>query len=149
MLCPFCKAPDTSVKDSRLSDEGLVVRRRRKCGKCDAKFTTFERVQHKKLIVTKRSGLKRQFDRNKIVNSLIAATRKCNISINTIEEIADKLVFTLEQSNLKEIPTRKIGELIMDELAKIDQVAYVRFASVYKDFNSASDFMRFIKSIKK
>lgn len=149
MHCPFCKATDTFVKDSRLSDDGQVVRRRRGCKICSAKFTTFERVQYKKLVVVKRSGIKRPFDRNKVITAITAATRKRNINTQDIEQLVDKLMFTLEQNNLKEIPTRKIGELIMDELAKIDQVAYVRFASVYKDFNSASDFMRFIKTIKK
>lgn len=149
MLCPFCHNTDTQVRDSRLSEEGQVVRRRRLCLNCDAKFTTFEKIQRKKLVVIKRSGVKKTFDRDKVLHSISAATRKRNITNEQIEELTDKIIVSLEQSKLKEIPTKKIGEIIMNQLAAIDQVAYVRFASVYKDFGSVNDFIKFIKAIKK
>ena len=149
MKCPFCDSPDTSVKDSRNTDEGKIVRRRRHCGNCGGRFTTFERIQIRELIVVKRSGAKRPFDRTKIEKSIITALRKRNFSDKQIEALSDKIILELESGSTKEIPTRKIGKLIMDELAKVDPVAYIRFASVYKGFANIEDFTRFIGKLQK
>lgn len=149
MKCPFCHSPETSVKDSRDTNDGKVTRRRRHCNKCKGRFTTFERVQIRELVVVKRSGSKRPFDRNKVLKSITTALRKRNVSNDIIEEITEKIVLTLESDTNREIPTRKIGKLIMQELGKIDPVAYIRFASVYNDFSTAQDFARFISKIKK
>jgi transcriptional repressor NrdR len=148
MKCPFCSAADTIVKDSRTTQDGFVTRRRRNCPACGRKFTTFERIELRKLLVVKRSGVKKLFDRNKVQKSIATAVRKRNISEDTINEITGRIALELESQNTHEISTRKIGELIMQELAKIDHVAYVRFASVYKDFSSAQDFAKFVSKIK-
>lgn len=148
MKCPFCLESDTSVKDSRESDEGKAIRRRRECKKCNKRFTTFEQIQLREIVVVKRSGKKRPFDRTKIFKAITTALRKRNFTDEDIEKISNKISLELEISGEKEIPTRKIGTLIMEELAKIDHVAYIRFASVYKDFSSAADFAKFIKLIR-
>lgn len=148
MHCPFCQKSDTYVKDSRDTDNGTVVRRRRYCKNCKGKFTTFERIQLKELFVIKRSGVKKPFNRDKVQNSITTALRKRNVSEDKVSEITSRIVLELESSNNHEIPTRKIGELIMQELAKVDHVAYIRFASVYKDFTSAGDFAKFVSQIK-
>lgn len=148
MQCPFCHSHDTYVKDSRDSEEGTVIRRRRHCSKCKSKFTTLERVQLKELFVLKRSGLKKPFDRQKIVDSIKTAVRKRRITESQIDAIVDEITRKLNNTGIKEISTRKIGEMIMMALADIDEVAYIRFASVYKDFMSAKDFANFISQIR-
>ncbi len=148
MKCPFCSAIDTIVKDSRSTQDGSVIRRRRACLSCGRKFTTFERMELRELLVVKRSGVKKLFDPFKIKKSIATAVRKRNISEDTINEITGRIALELESQNTHEISTRKIGGLIMEELAKIDPVAYVRFASVYKDFSNAQDFARFVSKIK-
>lgn len=148
MKCPFCEAKNTSVKDSRETDESRVIRRRRHCGKCNGRFTTFERIQFRELVVIKRTGSKRPFDRTKILKSIATALRKRNFTDEDIEKLSDRIVLELESSTTKEIKSRAIGKLIMQELAKIDPVAYIRFASVYKDFSNAQDFAKFISKIK-
>ncbi len=144
MRCPFCLAEDTQVRDSRPSEDKMSVKRRRFCNECNSRFTTIERVQLKELFVIKRSGEKKIFDREKIYRSISTALRKRNISENEIEAIVAKLVHQLESMNENEVSTTTIGEAIMKELSKIDQVAYVRFASVYKEFSTAKDFEDFI-----
>ena len=148
MQCPFCKSVDISVKDSRNTDENRVIRRRRYCGNCSGRFTTFERIQTRELVVVKRTGSKRPFDRTKIVKSIATALRKRNFTDQQVDKFTDKIVVELESSSSREINSRMIGKLIMQELAKIDQVAYIRFASVYKDFATAQDFAKFISKIK-
>jgi len=148
MKCPFCQSTDISVKDSRDTNEGKVIRRRRHCGNCNGRFTTFERIQIRELVVVKRTGIKRPFDRVKILKSITTALRKRNIADEEIEKLTDKIVVELESSSSTEINSRMIGKLIMQELAKIDPVAYIRFASVYKDFATAQDFAKFISKIK-
>jgi transcriptional repressor NrdR len=148
MLCPLCQYVDTQVKDSRNSSDSTTIRRRRFCPKCKFRFTTVERVQLREIFVIKRSGLKKPFDREKIVNSIAAAVRKRNISQEKVNEIADDVVREIENLGAKEIPTRKIGETILKWLAQTDEVAYIRFASVYKDFTSAKDFANFISKLK-
>ena len=149
MQCPFCQSSNSAVKNSRHTDEGKVVRRRRECEGCKARFTTFESVQIKMINIIKRSGFKKPLDRSKILKSIATATRKRNISNDMIEKITDKICLKLTNSNDKEIHSREIGKMIMQELAKIDQVAYIRFASVYKDFNNIQDFSKFIGRLKK
>ncbi len=148
MKCPFCEAKNTSVKDSRETDEARVIRRRRHCSNCNGRFTTFERVQFRELIVIKRTGAKRPFDRTKILKSITTALRKRNFTNEDIEQLTERIILELESSTTKEIKSRAIGKLIMQELAKIDPVAYIRFASVYKDFSNAQDFAKFISKIK-
>ena len=148
MKCPFCQSAETSVKDSRDTSEGKVIRRRRHCSNCNGRFTTFERIQLRELVVIKRTGAKRQFDRAKILKSITTALRKRNITDDKIEELTDKIVLELESSSSREINSRMIGQLIMKKLAKIDPVAYIRFASVYKDFSTAADFAKFIGKLK-
>ncbi len=144
MRCPFCGDEDTQVKDSRPSEDKSSVRRRRFCDKCDSRFTTIERIQIRDLLVIKKNGEKKTFDRDKITRAISTALRKRLISPEKIENIVNNLVSHLEGLNETEIPTNIIGEAIMQELSKIDQVAYVRFASVYKDFNTTTDFEEFI-----
>ena len=148
MKCPFCSTLATFVKDSRETENGAIIRRRRYCNSCKGRFTTFERIQLRELLVIKRSGAKKSFDRDKVHKSIMTAVRKRNVSEEMINQITNKIVLELESSNSREITTRKIGELIMQELANIDLVAYVRFASVYKDFSSVQDFARFVNKIK-
>lgn len=148
MKCPFCGEEDTIVKDSRPSEDGIVIRRRRYCPKCDSRFTTLERIQLKDLYVIKKNGERKQFDRDKIVRSITTALRKRSISHEMIEKLVNNLVKKFESHSESEIPSSLIGEEIMNELSKLDQVAYVRFASVYKDFNDAKDFVKFIENIK-
>jgi transcriptional repressor NrdR len=144
MRCPFCGDEDTQVKDSRPSEDRLSIRRRRYCNECSHRFTTIERIQLKELIVIKRTGEKKAFDRDKIARSINTALRKRSIAKEKIEAIINSLVYKFESSNDSEVESSTIGEAIMSELSKTDQVAYVRFASVYKDFNTAEDFENFI-----
>src|ERR1044071_6831437 len=148
MNCPFCHKAGTYVKDSRETENGVVIRRRRYCSNCRGRFTTFERIQLRELFVIKRTGVKKPFNRDKVQNSITTAVRKRNISSDKINEITNQIVLELESSNNREVPTRKIGEMIMQELAKIDHVAYIRFASVYRDFTSPGDFAKFVSKIK-
>ena len=148
MLCPFCKEKDTSVVDSRPTEEGTTIRRRRVCG-CERKerFTTFERVQFRELTVVKSNGRKEPFDRDKIAKSINISLRKRPIDSESIEKFISKIVRNLEGLGENEIPTPTIGKFIMDGLANLDQVAYVRFASVYKNFKEAKDFEQFIGNL--
>ena len=148
MLCPFCRKKDTSVVDSRPTEDGTAIRRRRVCG-CDRKerFTTFERVQFRELTVLKNNGRKEPFDRDKITKSISIALRKRPIDTESIDRFISKIVRNLEGLGENEIPTSTIGKFIMDGLANLDQVAYVRFASVYKNFKEAKDFEQFIGNL--
>ena len=148
MLCPFCREKDTSVVDSRPTEDGSAIRRRRVCG-CDRKerFTTFERVQFRELTIVKRNGRKVPLDRDKIAKSIRIALRKRPVDSETIEKFISKIVRNLEGLGENEIPTSTIGKFIMDGLSNLDQVAYVRFASVYKNFKEAKDFEQFIGNL--
>ena len=148
MLCPFCREKDTSVVDSRPTEDGTAIRRRRVCG-CTRKerFTTFERVQFRGLTVIKNNGRKEPFDRDKITKSINISLRKRPIDSESIEKFISKIVRNLEGLGENEIPTSTIGKFIMDGLANLDQVAYVRFASVYKNFKEAKDFEQFIGNL--
>ena len=148
MLCPFCRDKDTSVVDSRPTEDGTAIRRRRVCG-CERKerFTTFERVQFRELTVVKNNGRKVPFDRDKIAKSINISLRKRPIDSEAIEKFISKIVRNLEGLGENEIPTPTIGKFIMEGLANLDQVAYVRFASVYKNFKEAKDFEQFIGNL--
>jgi len=148
MLCPFCREKDTSVVDSRATEDGTAIRRRRVCG-CERKerFTTFERVQFRELTVVKNNGRKEPFDRDKIAKSINISLRKRPIDSESIEKFISRIVRNLEGLGENEIPTSTIGKFIMKDLANLDQVAYVRFASVYKNFKEAKDFEQFIGNL--
>ena len=148
MLCPFCRKKDTSVVDSRPTEDGTAIRRRRVCA-CDRKerFTTFERVQFRELTVIKNNDRRAPFDRDKIAKSITIALRKRPIDSESVEKFISKIVRNLEGLGENEIPTSTIGKFIMDGLANLDQVAYVRFASVYRNFKEAKDFEQFIGNL--
>ena len=144
MRCPYCNDEDTQVKDSRPTEDNSVIRRRRSCPQCAARFTTFERVQLRDLMVKKRDGKKVEFDRDKLARSIMIAFRKRPLEEERIEKMITGLVRRLESSGDSEIESSDIGELVMNTLSEIDQVAYVRFASVYRNFREARDFEKFI-----
>ena len=148
MLCPFCREKDTSVVDSRPTEDGTAIRRRRVCA-CERKerFTTFERVQFRELTVIKSNGRRAPFDRDKIAKSINIALRKRPIDAESVEKFISKIVRNLEGLGENEIPTSTVGKFIMDGLANLDQVAYVRFASVYRNFKEAKDFEQFIGNL--
>jgi len=144
MRCPFCGNEDTQVKDSRPTDDNSAIRRRRQCTNCGARFTTFERVQLRELIVVKSNGQREPFDREKLVRSMQIALRKRPVDAERLERVVNGIVRRLESSGEMEVPTSAIGEAIMDALANLDKVAYVRFASVYRNFREAKDFETFV-----
>lgn len=141
MKCPFCHETENRVIDSRLSKDGHMVRRRRECMKCNRRFTTYERVEETMPLVVKKDSRRESYDRIKIVNGLKRACEKRPVSINTIEAIADRIERGLQERGDKEVPSSAIGEAAMRELHDIDQVAYVRFASVYRSFKDINEFM--------
>jgi transcriptional repressor NrdR len=147
MRCPFCGNEDTQVKDSRPTEDNAAIRRRRQCTHCAARFTTFERVQLRELTVIKGDGQREPFDREKLLRSMTIALRKRPVEPDRIERVVNSIVRQLESSGESEIRSQTIGELVMDALAKLDQVAYVRFASVYRDFREMRDFERFIDKL--
>ncbi|TVQ37238.1 MAG: transcriptional repressor NrdR [Geminicoccaceae bacterium] len=147
MRCPFCGAEDTQVKDSRPVEDGTGIRRRRQCNACGARFNTLERVQLRELTVIKRDGSRLPFDRTKLVRSITIATRKRGIDPDRIERIVNGIVRRIETSGEHEVTTRTLGDLVLDSLKELDEVAYVRFASVYKDFATAKDFEAFIREL--
>ena len=146
MRCPFCGKEDTQVKDSRASEDGAAIRRRRSCTSCGSRFTTFERIQLRDLIVVKRNGKKIAFDRDKLLKSMLMALRKRQTNDDAIERAVNGIVRQLESSGDNEIQSKFIGELVMNALAEIDNVAYIRYASVYRNFREASDFGKFVES---
>lgn len=147
MRCPYCSGDNTQVKDSRPTDENAAIRRRRVCPDCGGRFTTFERVQLRELIVVKRSGRKVPFDRDKLEKSVEIALRKRPIEPERIERMVSGIVRQLESIGETEVPSSTIGELVMDALRGLDPVAYVRFASVYRDFREAADFREVLGEI--
>ena len=147
MRCPFCKHRDTRVIDSRLSGDGDTIRRRRACPECDRRFTTYERVEDTVPVVVKKDGRREPFDRAKIIGGLKRACEKRPVSMETIEAIADRIERQAAESGSKEIPSSDIGTALMNELHSIDQVAYVRFASVYRSFKDIDEFMRELEDL--
>ncbi|MGE0095868.1 MAG: transcriptional regulator NrdR [Alphaproteobacteria bacterium] len=147
MRCPFCGHDDTQVKDSRPTEDNSAIRRRRSCPACGSRFTTFERVQLRELTVVKKDGQRMPFDREKLMRSINLATRKRPIEPDRIERMINGIVRRLESSGESDVPSHVIGELVMDALASLDPVAYVRFASVYRNFREAKDFEEFVGSL--
>lgn len=144
MRCPFCGHDDTQVKDSRPTDDNSAIRRRRFCPVCGARFTTFERIQLRELIVVKKSGARVAFDRDKLARSISIALRKRPVDPDAVERIVGDIQRSLESRGENEVTTEDIGELVMEALAKLDKVAYIRFASVYRNFREAKDFGDFV-----
>ncbi len=147
MKCPFCADMDNKVIDSRLSKDGNVIRRRRECLACERRFTTYEHIEEIPVMIVKKDGRREIFNRNKVRTGLQKACEKRDISINVIEEMIDNLERDLRETGEKEIPSRTIGEKIMNRLHKLDDIAYVRFASVYREFKDVNDFMEELKRL--
>ncbi len=147
MRCPFCGHDDTQVKDSRPTDDNAAIRRRRFCPECSSRFTTFERVQLRDLVVLKRGGAKVPFDRDKLARSITIACRKRMVDEDRIERVVNGIQRRLETAGDSEIESNFIGAMVMEALETLDPVAYVRYASVYKDFREAKDFENFVESL--
>ena len=148
MKCPFCNNTETQVKDSRPTEDGSVIRRRRLCPSCGSRFTSFERVQLRDLTVIKKDGKRAVFNRDKLANSILTALRKRKVDTERVEKLISGIVRRLESSGEVDIPSHMIGQLVMESLSEIDQVAYVRFASVYKNFREVQDFENFLGELK-
>ena len=146
MLCPFCKTGDTSVVDSRPTEDGTAIRRRRTCS-CGERFTTFERVQYRELTVVKKNGRKSIFDRDKLSKSIYIALKKRPLDTDTVEKFISKISRNLEEMGQSEIATSVIGKMVMERLKELDPVAYVRFASVYRNFREVKDFEQFVDKL--
>ena len=145
MLCPFCGSEDTQVKDSRPAEDGSAIRRRRLCGACGARFTTFERVQLREITIVKRSGRRSVFDRDKLERSFLIALRKRDVNADDIARSINEIVRQMESHPDGDVPSAQVGELVMEALSELDQVAYVRYASVYRNFREAKDFEAFVE----
>ena len=141
MKCPFCDSPDTKVIDSRPTEEGHAIRRRRGCDRCNKRFTTYEIIERLPLVVVKRDGSRQTFDRVKLINGMVRACEKRPVSLSQLESIADDIEQELQSSLEREVSTVAIGEMVMSRLKAVDEVAYVRFASVYRSFKDINTFM--------
>ena len=146
MLCPFCKTGDTSVVDSRPTEDGTAIRRRRTCS-CGERFTTFERIQYRELTVVKKNGRKSIFDRDKLSKSIYIALKKRPLDTDTVEKFISKISRNLEEMGQSEITSNVIGKMVMDGLKDLDPIAYVRFASVYRNFREVKDFEQFVDKL--
>jgi transcriptional repressor NrdR len=144
MRCPFCGELESQVKDSRPSEDGAAIRRRRHCPECGGRFTTFERVQLRELTILKRSGRRAPFDREKLVRSISIATRKRPVDPDRVDRMVNAIVRQLESMGETELASHVVGEMVMKALKALDDVAYVRYASVYRDFRQTEDFARFL-----
>jgi transcriptional repressor NrdR len=147
MRCPYCGGLDTQVKDSRPTEDSAAIRRRRSCPGCGARFTTFERIQLRELTVVKKNGQRTPFERDKLARSIITACRKRPVEQERIERVMNSIQRRLESMGEADIPTGVIGEMVMEALQGLDKVAYVRFASVYKNFREAKDFESFVETL--
>jgi transcriptional repressor NrdR len=148
MRCPFCGHDDTQVKDSRPTEDNSAIRRRRFCPSCGARFTTFERVQLRELVVVKAGGAREPFDRETLLRAMRIALRKRPVDADRVDRVVNSLVRQLESSGETEIPSKQVGEMVMQALLNLDQVAYIRYASVYKDFREVSDFNEIVGTLK-
>ena len=142
MRCPFCGDQESKVVDSRHSEDGLSIRRRRECSRCQHRFTTYEMVENLPVLVVKRNGSRQNFDKNKIVNSMIRAFDKRKADIVELERIATEIEQSVQNSLEREVTTERLGEMVMERLKPVDEVAYIRFASIYHQFQDANSFMR-------
>lgn len=145
MICPFCGNEETQVKDSRPAEDGSAIRRRRLCGKCGARFTTFERVQLREITIIKKSGRRSIFDRDKLERSFDIALRKRDVNADDTSRAINEIVRQLESHADGDVPSERVGQLVMSALYDLDQVAYVRYASVYRNFREAKDFEAFVE----
>ena len=148
MRCPFCAHDDSQVKDSRPTEDSTSIRRRRQCSKCGARFTTFERVQLREVTVVKSGDRRQAFDRGKLEQSISLACRKRDVAQEQIDQLVSGIQRQVETAGEAEIPSQRIGELVMDGLRQLDSVAYIRFASVYRDFSEARDFEEFASTVQ-
>jgi transcriptional repressor NrdR len=148
MRCPFCAHDDTQVKDSRPTEDNTSIRRRRQCSSCGARFTTFERVQLREVIVVKSGDRREAFDRSKLEQSVTLACRKRGVDQERIDQLVSGIQRQVETAGDTEVPSARIGEMVMDGLRQIDSVAYIRFASVYRDFSEAKDFEEFASTVQ-
>ena len=148
MKCPYCNSEDTKVIDSRPTEDGHAIRRRRGCEKCGKRFTTYEKVEESIIMIVKKDGSREAFDRGKLMNGIIRACEKRPVPMATIEEMVDRIERGLNNLMQKEVKSDFIGELVMDELKKVDQVAYIRFASVYRQFTDVETFTEEINKLK-
>lgn len=148
MRCPFCGNTDTQVKDSRPAEDHAAIRRRRLCPSCGGRFTTYERVQLRDLVVVKKNGKREDFDRDKLARSIRIAMQKRPVEVDRVEQMISGIVRRLESTGDSDVDSDSIGEIVMDALARIDTVAYVRFASVYKNFQAADDFEEFVHELR-
>ena len=148
MRCPFCAHDDSQVKDSRPTEDWTSIRRRRQCSKCGARFTTFERVQLREVTVVKSGDRRQAFDRSKLEQSISLACRKRDVAQEQIDQLVSGIQRQVETAGEAEIPSQRIGELVMDGLRQLDSVAYIRFASVYRDFSEARDFEEFASTVQ-
>ena len=145
MICPFCASEDTQVKDSRPCEDGDAIRRRRFCGQCGSRFTTFERVQLREIMIVKRNGRRSLFDRDKLERSFEIALRKRDVDPDDIARSINQIVRQLESHSDADVPSELVGELVMTALNQLDHVAYIRYASVYRNFGEAKDFEAFVE----
>jgi transcriptional repressor NrdR len=148
MRCPFCGNDDTQVKDSRPTEDNAAIRRRRICGNCGARFTTFERVQLRELTVVKTNNDREPFDREKLLRSMRIALRKRPVEVERVERVVNSIVRQLESSGETEIPSKQVGEMAMQALSQLDPIAYIRYASVYRNFREAADFNEFLDGLQ-
>lgn len=148
MRCPFCAHDDSQVKDSRPSEDNTAIRRRRQCESCGARFTTFERVQLREIVVLKRGDQREPFDRGKLEQSVALACRKRGIAQERLDQLVSGIQRQIETMGESEVPAKAIGEMVMEGLRQLDSVAYIRFASVYRDFSEARDFEEFASSVR-
>lgn len=147
MRCIFCSNPDTDVVETRVSEDGKIVRRRRECGKCLKRFTTYERVEQLPIIVIKRDGRRERFDQDKLKRGILKSCEKTTVSLDQIEKLVDEVENELKQEETTEVESRKIGNLVAKKLKKIDKVAYIRFASVFRRFVDLDDFEKELKKL--
>jgi transcriptional repressor NrdR len=149
MRCPFCSEDNDKVIDSRSSREGAAIRRRRQCQTCDRRFTTYEYVEESQVIVIKKDRRREEFDRKKLISGIQLACKKRPVSTEEVDSIAERVQHKIEVTHKGEIESIKIGEILMDELYSVDQIAYIRFASVYRDFKSADEFVNQVSKLSK
>lgn len=148
MKCPFCRHEDTQVMDTRVLEEGSAIRRRRRCTHCDRRFTTYERVELSLPAVVKRNGSRSEYDQGKLRGSLMLALRKRAVSADAVEAAVTRIEEALMTSGLREVPSERVGELVMQELKKLDKIAYIRFASVYKSFEDVDEFTDVVREVQ-
>ena len=148
MKCPFCQNQDTQVVDTRSNPEANVIRRRRRCLKCDKRFTTYERVELRMPRLVKKDGSRTDFDREKLMGSMMLALRKRPVATEEVEGAVDRVIERLRSLGEREVPTSRVGDFVMRELAKLDKIAYIRFASVYRSFETPDDFREAVQEVK-